>query len=219
MNMRAVLSIGCIVLASQFLGCGSTGSGSGEIEGSRASQAAMKSGCRTVCPTCEPGVACSDHCRLECPSGVVPCGTAMCRHGEVCCNASCGICTRPGDVCTAQVCAPRDPCVETALCIRGFHWSLEQCACVPDPSPPCTTDADCRLFSDYCTGCDCRVLSTDTADPECAGPGVRCFADPCGGKAAACVHGQCTERRARTRPRAPHRPHAPHQPHTPGDNR
>ncbi len=25
-------------------------------------------------------------------------------------------------------------CVETGLCIRGFHWSPERCACVPDHS-------------------------------------------------------------------------------------
>lgn len=56
----------------------------------------------------------------------------------------------------------------------------------------CTQDTDCRLFDDYCTGCDCRSLSTNQKDPVCSGPGVKCFAQPCGGHTAACVNGTCT---------------------------
>ena len=56
----------------------------------------------------------------------------------------------------------------------------------------CTTDADCRLFADYCTGCDCRVLAKDDKDPTCDGPGVKCFADPCMKKTAVCEAGKCT---------------------------
>jgi hypothetical protein len=55
----------------------------------------------------------------------------------------------------------------------------------------CTTAADCRLFSDYCTGCDCRALARGDKDPTCDGPGVRCVADPCMTKVAACVAGKC----------------------------
>lgn len=55
----------------------------------------------------------------------------------------------------------------------------------------CTTDADCRIFSDYCTGCDCRALAKGEADPVCDGPGVKCIADPCMGKAAVCEAGAC----------------------------
>lgn len=56
----------------------------------------------------------------------------------------------------------------------------------------CTQDSDCRLFDDYCTGCDCRALSTNQKDPVCGGPGVRCFADPCMNHTAACVAHKCT---------------------------
>jgi hypothetical protein len=133
-----------------------------------------------------------------------------------------------------------NPCVDTQLCIRGFHWSPSQCRCVPDGS--CEGDTDCRAFSDYCSGCDCRALSAEQPDPACAGPGVQCFADPCLGTSALCVNGQCTlgpcidtqlcirgfrwspERCACVpiRPHPPHvprnpsSPHNPHQPHTPG---
>jgi hypothetical protein len=55
----------------------------------------------------------------------------------------------------------------------------------------CTTDADCRLFDDYCKGCDCRVLGKDEKDPTCAGPGVRCLRQPCADRVAICDRGKC----------------------------
>jgi hypothetical protein len=58
----------------------------------------------------------------------------------------------------------------------------------------CSADADCRLFSDYCTGCDCRALARGEADPTCAGPGVRCLVEPCRDKKAACEKGRCLVR-------------------------
>ncbi len=56
----------------------------------------------------------------------------------------------------------------------------------------CTVSTDCRLFDDYCTGCDCRALSSNEKDPVCSGPGVRCFAQPCLNHTAACFNGTCT---------------------------
>jgi hypothetical protein len=63
----------------------------------------------------------------------------------------------------------------------------------PDPSPraSCTTDADCRTFSDYCTGCDCRALAVSESAPVCQGPGVRCLVDPCRAEHAVCQQGRC----------------------------
>jgi len=224
-TVRAFLSAALIILVSQFCGCGSSGDpGIGEVEGTRMSRAAFSSGCRVVCATCAPGTLCPHHCTLDCPKDTVPCGSTVCQGGDVCCNDSCGICTPPGGVCTQQFCAPTPVCVDTVLCIRGFHWSPTQCACVPDlkpgPGDECSSDGDCRLFADYCTGCDCRSLPSAEPDPTCSGPGVRCFADPCLGKAAVCVAGQCIESpgqpQTRRRTHAPHRPHAPHAPHAPG---
>jgi len=65
--------------------------------------------------------------------------------------------------------------------------------CLPKTAPAaeCTTDADCRVEADYCTGCDCVALSSSESVPACDGPGVKCFADPCMTKTAACVDGQC----------------------------
>ena len=137
------------------------------------------------------------------------------------------------------------PCLDNALCIRGFHWSPTECRCVPDPGS-CAADSDCRLFSDTCNGCHCRALSNTDPDPACSGRGMRCRSDPCMNRTASCANGQCTapclqmafcamgfhwspEQCAcvpdRQRPpRGPHNPHAPgsggsphspHQPHSP----
>ncbi len=193
--------------------------------------AAAEAGCTIVCAPC-PGLdPCPDLCRLECPPGVELCGPAVCVDGNVCCNASCGICTPPDGVCTQQICEPT--CVQTQLCIRNFHWSPNECRCVPDAPGACASDADCRLFDDTCTGCDCRALSNDDPDPICNGPGVACFAEPCAFKVAQCVAGHCEANPAcpalncssgfrwsfsacgcfpARRPHAPHRPHQPHSP-------
>ena len=80
-------------------------------------------------------------------------------------------------------------CIDNVACIKGTQWSHADCKCMPIPQ--CKVDADRRIFSDYCTGCNCRVLGAHDADPTCGGPGVRCIADPCTGHAAACVTGAC----------------------------
>ena len=41
-----------------------------------------------------------------CPTDQRECGTTVCDEGWVCCNASCGICTKPGGVCIQKVCDP-----------------------------------------------------------------------------------------------------------------
>jgi hypothetical protein len=58
----------------------------------------------------------------------------------------------------------------------------------------CSRDADCTLKADYCTGCDCVALAPGQNLRPCSGPGVQCFADPCGMKTAACQNGTCVAR-------------------------
>lgn len=78
-------------------------------------------------------------------------------------------------------CKPNQPCPMIACYLD----------CSSKKPGSCTQDSDCRLFDDYCTGCDCRALSTNQKDPTCSGPGVRCLVEPCAGHAAVCVAGQC----------------------------
>jgi hypothetical protein len=115
-------------------------------------------------PGCRPGRVCPAVCYGVCQSRPAPCGSVTCGPGLVCCNESCGVCTRPGGVCTQQIC---------------------------EPPVECRRDSDCRAFSDYCTGCDCRALASGEPDPVCPGPGVQCLVDPCFNQRAVCASGQC----------------------------
>ncbi|HEY0707890.1 MAG TPA: hypothetical protein VGG33_13890 [Polyangia bacterium] len=58
-------------------------------------------------------------------------------------------------------------------------------------SAACKSNSDCKIAADYCTSCLCRPLGPGEEVPPCSGPGVRCFADPCLNKQAACVAGRC----------------------------
>jgi hypothetical protein len=106
--------------------------------------------------------------RTDAGTSTAGCGLITCKTTEVCCNASCGICTAPGGVCVQTVC--------------------------PTGTGACSADTDCRLVNDYCTGCDCRALTRAQPDPICAGPGVQCIAEACLNKAPACVNGRCVAR-------------------------
>ena len=55
----------------------------------------------------------------------------------------------------------------------------------------CSGDTDCRLFDDYCGGCNCLALPKTAKDPICSGTSVNCFAAPCMNNRAVCVNGQC----------------------------
>jgi hypothetical protein len=121
------------------------------------------------------------------PATGVPCGPKTCAAGQVCCNASCGICTPPDGVCTQQLCSESDGGGSGGSSVAG---------------PPCRLDSECRLFSDYCTGCDCRALLKADKDPLCSGPGVRCLADPCRNHTAVCRDGKCQAAVPKT-PRGP----------------
>ncbi|MCB9555162.1 MAG: hypothetical protein H6707_03590 [Deltaproteobacteria bacterium] len=58
-------------------------------------------------------------------------------------------------------------------------------------APECTTDADCKLFSNYCGGCNCDALKASDPFPSCPNPPVNCFVDPCMQKVAKCNSKRC----------------------------
>jgi hypothetical protein len=61
-----------------------------------------------------------------------------------------------------------------------------------DKGSGCKSDADCRMYTSYCSEapCVCRVFTKGEPDPHCTG-NVRCFANPCLKKAARCQSGAC----------------------------
>jgi hypothetical protein len=102
------------------------------------------------------------------------CGSKLCPTGQVCCNASCGICVPRGGFCTQQFCGP----------VGGDEDDVGS-------GGKCETDADCRLVSDYCGGCNCRALSAHGRLPVCTRARVACYANPCKQGLARCENGMC----------------------------
>ena len=61
------------------------------------------------------------------------CGDRFCGMGQVCCNASCSICTAPDRGCTKQLCMPKGgkPC-GSVLCTAGEECCNASCSmCAP----------------------------------------------------------------------------------------
>lgn len=56
----------------------------------------------------------------------IPCGKNVCTRGLVCCNASCGTCTKPGDKCLAVICPQTDKRQEDAVGPR-VRCGLREC--------------------------------------------------------------------------------------------
>jgi hypothetical protein len=114
------------------------------------------------------------------PAGPRPCASSSeCGKGERCTTES-GACDKPpgcgaGDICP-QVCY--------GVCASGS-------ASTKPPATQCKADADCRTYSDYCEGCNCRVLAKGEDAPKCATKPVNCIADPCMRQRASCVKGRC----------------------------
>jgi hypothetical protein len=111
-------------------------------------------------------------------SGGAPCAsTASCGKDEVCT-------TEDGDCKAPPGCGPNVGC--PAVCYGE---------CRPaGAGGACTSDDDCRLEADYCTGCDCRSLAKGETVPKCPGPGVQCLVDPCERLTARCLNGKCGAR-------------------------
>jgi hypothetical protein len=148
-------------------GSSQAGSGGSGATGGNATRDASRSADRAADRGIDRGVAAD----ARADSGGVTagnCGVVTCRSTETCCNSSCGICTGPGQGCVRIACPPG--------------------------TGSCTTDADCRLVDDYCTGCDCRALAKGQPDPICGGPGVQCIAQPCMNQVATCVASRCVAR-------------------------
>jgi len=112
------------------------------------------------------------------------------------------VCSDRPDVITTCEFRPEYACYASATCEQqatgdcGWTKTAELSACISAATDPgfCTSDADCRLEDDYCTGCDCRALSSAQTLPIYTGPGVRCVRQPCGGLTAACVNNKCVSR-------------------------
>ncbi|NIR59587.1 MAG: hypothetical protein GWO02_08720 [Gammaproteobacteria bacterium] len=151
--------------------CGDVTCGSGEVC------------CNASCGICTPpGGACPTiYCEPTGDGGISdggedgstggePCGPVVCEGGDVCCNASCGVCAAPGEACPAIACAdagtPSGPCdpydaYGEGFCdlFLGYAWNgtdcvgLSGCECI---------GSDCDRLD--ATLEECRALHADCTD-------------------------------------------------------
>lgn len=105
-----------------------------------------------------------------------PCGPTSCAPGLSCCNASCGICTQPGEscstiVCTAE-CSSNADCEATEYCARAGCAGEGTCVprlteCPPEIRPTCGCDGNT-----YASPCDANASGVGVLhDGECEAPG------------------------------------------------
>jgi Stigma-specific protein, Stig1 len=159
--------------------------------------------CGTVCPADAP-VCCSGYCvntksdRDNCGACGNTCFIGVCCSG-VCKDTindpqNCGAC---GNQCSSDLCCAGKCCGRGQVCCGGVCCDRNACRNgVCTTSTVCRRDSDCRLFSDYCEGCNCRALLATQPDPPCDGQIYNCLVDPCRGHVAVCDQstGKCLVR-------------------------
>jgi hypothetical protein len=125
----------------------------------------------TPCATvrCAAGYTCQAignraRCVPNKPEGRRQCGASICATGLTCCNASCGICTPPGVMCTQQVCDKPEP--------------------IPEPKPVPTEPAPGKGLGPKCGGgrCDAGNVCCNDSCGICTPPGGACIQLFCGKK-------------------------------------
>ncbi len=100
--------------------------------------------------------------------GVIKCGATVCEAGLTCCNPSCGVCVKPGMMCTQQVCASADalPLDTTTTTTTETTRSI-----LPDPVVPIV-----KCGAAVCKpGLECCNASCGT----CVEPGKGCTKQLC----------------------------------------
>jgi hypothetical protein len=124
----------------------------------------------------------------EAPAGP-PCGSVMCESGWVCCNASCGICTLPGEGCSQRTCGmPYSPSSVTCgpvTCDVGELCCNPACGECILPGQPCNPRTCLNPvtipYSETCgmTTCSTGMVCCNPSCGICKPPGEPCSREVC----------------------------------------
>ncbi len=124
------------------------------------------------------------------PVALVQCGSTQCPEGEVCCNASCGTCTRPGDLCSQQVCGmsalPVSVLCGLNECNVGEVCCNPSCGTCARSEVECDPTQACNNPIEYPQSVACGMQTCNTGlvccNPSCgicAPYGAPCSQDTC----------------------------------------
>lgn len=112
-----------------------------------------------------------------------PCGSAICRPGEFCCNESCGTCAPIGGACTLERCAdpPTVPCGPNT-CGPGEFCCNPSCGVCAPLGGACTLEACAEPPGEPCNAVTCGPgeFCCNPSCSTCAPVGGACTAQLCG---------------------------------------
>jgi hypothetical protein len=119
----------------------------------------------------------------------VPCGATVCAAGKVCCNASCGLCTNPGEACSKGLCG-RPTFGQSVACGRntcnvGELCCNTSCGICVRPGEECDSAKRCWGEVTYPQGypesqscglqtCNVGLVCCNPSCGICAAPGEAC---------------------------------------------
>jgi len=124
------------------------------------------------------------------PAAIVACGSTTCAAGKVCCNASCGICADPGELCSQFHCGM--PAVPTgtfcgpSTCNVGEVCCNASCGVCIRPGETCDATRRCSGEITYPESQSCGMQTCNVGlvccNPSCgicAPPGEKCSDSVC----------------------------------------
>jgi len=152
----------------------------------------------TICRVIDGRARCVSVPGPDAPRGATKCGIAICAEGLTCCNASCGVCTRPGMACIQRDCTPSEspkppepkpvPC-GPAICRVGEECCNESCGYCRAPGESCTEEfcfppgeGEGAGLGPMCGGrrCQKEMVCCNYSCGLCTPPGASCIARFCG---------------------------------------
>ena len=131
-----------------------------------------------------------EQCEASCLGSGVSCGPKTCARGQVCCNESCGVCTKPGGACPAIGCEP-EPDGGTGvelcghvICAPGLECCNESCGTCIAPGGGCTDilcEPNCEAMDAVGVGpCDLELGYVWDGDSCDSISGCDCAGQDCG---------------------------------------
>jgi hypothetical protein len=118
------------------------------------------------------------------------CGPATCAAGQVCCNASCGLCAAPGERCAQYTCGqppiPSSAYCGPNTCNVGEVCCNASCGTCVSPGESCDPAPCGRELMDSVSQmcgmvtCNVGLVCCNPSCGTCVAPGTPCSQEPCG---------------------------------------